>query len=64
MSCQSFSKGVRHEADQLFEQWMEQTGSKQCPTCRMAVSPPCAKDLVASMAAVAAEKWKKPDKDG
>ena len=24
------------EAEQLFEQWMEKTGSKQCPTCRMA----------------------------
>ncbi|CAE7654727.1 unnamed protein product [Symbiodinium sp. CCMP2592] len=47
MTCEEYAEKLKNstraakkerQADQLFEQWMEKTGSKQCPTCRMAVT--------------------------
>ena len=36
--CEAGVNGRAGEADQLFEKWMEETGTKQCPQCRMAVT--------------------------
>jgi len=47
LTCEEYSEKLKantkaakkeRKADELFEQWMEETGTKQCPTCRMAVS--------------------------
>ncbi|CAE7769394.1 unnamed protein product [Symbiodinium necroappetens] len=47
MTCEEYAEKLKNstraakkerQAEQLFEQWMEKTGSKQCPTCRMAVT--------------------------
>ncbi|CAJ1452202.1 unnamed protein product, partial [Effrenium voratum] len=47
LSCEEYAEKMKNntkaakkerQADQLFEQWMEETGTKQCPRCRMAVT--------------------------
>ncbi|CAK9043256.1 unnamed protein product, partial [Durusdinium trenchii] len=47
LTCEEYAEKMRNntkaakkerQADQLFEQWMEETGTKQCPRCRMAVT--------------------------
>ena len=47
LTCEEYAEKMKNntkaakkerQADQLFEQWMEETGTKQCPRCRMAVT--------------------------
>eukprot|EP00933_Yihiella_yeosuensis_P029472 TRINITY_DN23116_c0_g4_i1.p1 TRINITY_DN23116_c0_g4~~TRINITY_DN23116_c0_g4_i1.p1 ORF type:complete len:544 (+),score=118.59 TRINITY_DN23116_c0_g4_i1:107-1738(+) len=46
LTCEEFAEKVRdggkskklQQAEESFEQWMTETGTKQCPTCRMGVT--------------------------
>lgn len=47
LTCEEYSEKMKNntkaakkerQADRLFEQWMQETGTKQCPCCRMAVT--------------------------
>jgi len=38
LTCEEHAKRRREDADVSFARWMEETGTKQCPRCRMAIT--------------------------
>jgi len=43
VTCEKYAerknkRGLQKDDDKLFQQWIEETGSKQCPTCRMVIT--------------------------